>query len=57
MRSIPAQIKSYAPGFALALIIALLAKGIEALLPPQMPVPAEMRFESFQSSPSARPMK
>ena len=33
MRSIPAQIKSYAPGFALALIIALLAKGIEALLP------------------------
>ena len=33
MRSIPAQIKSYAPGFALALVIALLAKGIEALLP------------------------
>ena len=33
MRSIPAQIKSYAPGFVLALIIALLAKGIEALLP------------------------
>ena len=32
MRSIPAQIKSYAPGFALALVIALLAKGIEALL-------------------------
>ena len=28
MRSIPAQIKSYAPGFALALVIALLAKGI-----------------------------
>ena len=26
-------------------------------LPPQMPVPAEMRFESIQSSPSARPMK
>ena len=33
MRSIPAQMKSYAPGFALALVIALLAKGIEALLP------------------------
>lgn len=33
MRSILAQIKSYAPGFALALVIALLAKGIEALLP------------------------
>ena len=28
MRSIPAQIKSYAPGFALALVIALLANGI-----------------------------
>ena len=28
MRSIPAQIKSYAPGFALALVIALLAKEI-----------------------------
>ena len=33
MRSIPAQIKSYAPGCALARVIALLAKGIEALLP------------------------
>ena len=33
MRSIPVQIKSYAPGFALALVIALLAKGIETLLP------------------------
>ncbi len=33
MRSIPAQIKATRRAFALALVIALLAKGIEALLP------------------------